>query len=224
MMEIYPTIASLPTAAPVFPLTGAILLPRVNLPLNIFEPRYLAMVDYALAGDRLIAMAQPSRDAGEVESPEGPVSVRETGAIGRITAFQETDDGRIIVSLTGICRCVIGGEQDTPHPFRMFNLDFAPFAADLEDGAGANMVDRDHLLSVLKAYLVANELEADWDAIGTSSTEYLVNTLAMISPYGAEEKQALLEAQDLKTRADVLVALAEMELAAGGSEPGTTLQ
>ncbi|MEO0620031.1 MAG: LON peptidase substrate-binding domain-containing protein [Pseudomonadota bacterium] len=217
-------VSRLPTTVPVFPLTGAIMLPRVNLPLNLFEPRYLAMFDHALAHDRFIAMVQPGAPAASADSPEGHVAVRRVGGLGRITAFQETDDGRYILALTGVCRCTIGEEIHTDAPFRQFNVSYENFEKDLVEDAGAADVDREHLLSVLKAYLEANDLRADWDAIRTSRNDFLVNSLAMMSPYEAEEKQALLEAPDLKTRAEVLVALAEMELAAGGDGSGSTLQ
>lgn len=223
-MAPYPTIDSLPTELPVFPLTGAILLPRVNLPLNLFEPRYLSMFDHALATHRLITMVQPGKESDATESSEDDPTVRHTGSVGRITGFQETDDGRYVLALTGICRCHLTREIETDAPFRTFELDYAQFETDLHEGAGAEDVDRDHLLSVLKTYLTANDLNADWDAIGTSNNEFLINTLAMISPYAPEEKQALLEASDLKARSDILIALAEMELAAGGNEPGSTLQ
>lgn len=223
-MRTYPTIDSLPDRLPVFPLTGVILLPRANLPLRLYEPRYLAMFDHALATDRLITMVQPEHIDEGVESPAGSVPVRSIGGVGRITGFQETDDGQYVLALTGICRCRLGGEVQSDAPFRTFDLDYSDFAADLEEGAGTEAVDRDHLLSVLKMYLTAKDLQADWDAIRSSSTEFLINTLAMISPYAPEEKQALLEAPDLKARSDILVALAEMELAAGGQDPGSTLQ
>lgn len=223
-MQFYPTIDRLPTTLPVFPLTGVILLPRTNLPLNLFEPRYLAMFDQALANERLIVMVQPAQLEEGIESPENAVPIRQTGAVGRITGFQETDDGRYTIALTGICRCHVGAEHETDAPFRTFDVDFTPFAGDLDAEAGADEVDRTHMLSVLRSYLEANDLSADWDAIASSSTEFLINTLSMISPYAPEEKQALLEAADLKSRADVLIALAEMELAAGGAEPGSTLQ
>jgi len=223
-MRTYPNVSSLPEQLPVFPLTGVILLPRANLPLNLFEPRYLEMFDHALATDRLITMVQPVTVREDDDPSEEQVAVREIGAVGRITGFQETDDGRYVLALTGICRCRLASEVETDAPFRTFKLDYEPFASDLEEGVGADSVDRDHLLSVLKTYLEANDLNADWDAIAGSSTEFLINTLAMISPYAPEEKQALLEAEDLKGRSDILVALAEMELAAGGNEPGSTLQ
>lgn len=217
----YPSIASLPASMPVFPLRGAILLPRVALPLNIFEPRYLRMIDDTISNNRLVVIVQPDRVAGESESPEGSdVPLRKVGTAGRITAFQELDDGRMIISITGIARCRIVDEQPSGRPYRICHLDFGSFANDLLIGRGEADVDREALLAALKAFLESRGLKADWSAIGKSGTEVLVNSLSMMSPYGVEEKQALLEAADLKARAEMLIALAEMEMAAtkrGGS-------
>lgn len=215
----------MPAQIPVFPLRGVILLPRSTLPLNVFEPRYLALVDDALSGDRLIGIVQPDAGAGEVESPEGrDVPLRRTGCAGRLTAFQETDDNRVLISLCGIARFEISGEAGTDHAYRICSVNYDRFRDDFVYGSGEDEVDRERLLTVLKAYLNANKLSADWDSIDRSPNELLVNTLSMISPYGPEEKQALLEAESLARRAEVLVALAEMELAASDSESGSTIQ
>jgi Lon protease-like protein len=201
-----------------------ILLPRANLPLNIFEPRYLQMFEDAISGARLVGVVQPDRQTGQGESPEGSdVPLRHTGTVGRITAFQELDDGRMIVSLAGIARFDIKSETASGRLYRRCRVDFSRHAGDLEPGRGEASVDREALLKTLKAFLEARNLKADWSAIGKSGTEMLVNSLSIMSPYGPEEKQALLEAHDLKTRADILIALAEMELAAqgGGSQSGS---
>lgn len=222
----YPSIASLPVSLPVFPLRGAILLPRVALPLNIFEPRYLRMLDDAVSGNRLVVIVQPDRVAGESESPEGShVPLRKVGTAGRVTAFQELDDGRLMVSITGVARCRIVDEQPSGRLYRICQLDYSTFANDLLVGRGEAEVDREALLEALKAFLESRGLKADWASIGKSGTEILVNSLSMMSPFGVEEKQALLEAVDLKARCEMLIALAEMELAAtkrGGS--GTMMQ
>ncbi len=228
-MDRYRTLADLPEDVPVFPLRGVILLPRATLPLNIFEPRYLQMFDDMLRGKRLVAVIQPTQSSGVDETgKENPsdkaVPVRSIGCLGRLTAFQELDDGRMIVSLTGIARCEVVREIRTEHPYRTFRMRYGRYASDLISGAGEDNVDRDALLKALKAYLEARELNADWPAIARSSSETLINSLSIISPYGPEEKQALLEAPDLKTRGDVLVALAEMEIAAGPTGAGSTLQ
>ena len=225
MTSRYHRPADLPGCIPVFPLRGAILLPRIALPLNIFEPRYLAMVDDALAGDRIIGIIQPKLVQDEVESPPGKnTPLRQVGGAGRITSYAETDDGRYLVTLTGVARFGLTGEPASSKPYRSCNVTFEPFVSDFLPGTGEDVVDRQHLLLALKNYLEAHDLKADWQAINRSSNEYLVNTLSMVSPYGPEEKQALLEAKDLKARSEVLVALAEMELAARGDGSGSALQ
>jgi len=210
---------------PLFPLRGAILLPRATLALNVFEPRYLLLVDYALAGDRLIGIVQPAPDAGEVESPSGKIfPLRGIGCAGRITSFSEGDDGRLMLSLTGISRFRMLQDVESDEPFRFGRVSFAEFATDFTSGHGQDDVDRQRLLTTLRSYLIANNLSADWDRIDSASNERLVNTLSILSPYGAEEKQALLEARDLKARAEALVALAEMELASRDDGSGTSIQ
>lgn len=214
--------ADLPSRIPVFPLRGALLLPRAALPLNVFEPRYLAMVDDALGGGRVIGIVQPLGKENEDESPEGnAIPLRRVGCAGRVTAYQERDDGRILITLTGITRFDIAGEVASEKPYRLADARYDRFASDLEAGHGEEQVSREDLLRVLRRYLDANRLEADWRLIQRSSSEFLVNALSVMSPYGPEEKQALLEAPDLKARADVLIALAEMELAARGDAGGT---
>jgi Lon protease-like protein len=210
---------------PVFPLRGAIILPRATLALNVFEPRYLALVDFALAGDRLIGVVQPAPDGGKNESPPGKdFALRRVGCAGRITAFNEGDAGRLVISLWGIARFKLAHDIESEHPFRLCHVDFTPYALDFTSGHGEEDVDRPRLLETLKTYLTANDLHADWDRIESASNERLVNTLSILSPYGPEEKQALLEAKDLKARAEALVALAEMELASRDDGSGTSLQ
>jgi len=217
--------ADLPPRIPVFPLRGAILLPRATLPLNVFEPRYLEMLDAVMAGDRLIGIIQPivSEGSEEEESPRAPVGLRNVGCVGRVTSYQEVDHARRMITLTGVMRYDILDEAHTDLPYRMMSVSYDRYASDLDEGLGEEQVDRTNLLRVLRSYLDANKLEADWAAIQRASSEFLINALCVMCPYGPEEKQALLEAADLKCRADVLVALAEMELASSGSS-GTTLQ
>ena len=218
--------SDLPPRIPVFPLRGAILLPRSNVPLNIFEPRYLAMIDDVMSGDRVLGILQPMGHRSD-DSPESPlgkdVELHRIGCAGRITSYQELDDGRYVISLTGIMRFEVVGEALTDKPYRVMSASYDKFASDLTEGLGEELVDRENLLRVLKAYLEANRLQTDWNAIQRASNELLINALSVMSPYGPEEKQALLEASDLKTRAEVLVALAEIELATSGGS-GTTLQ
>ena len=203
----------LPEVIPVFPLTGALLLPGSQLPLNIFEPRYLSMVDDALASHRLIGMVQPVFGEHRTDDPVTDMpALCEVGCIGRITSFAETGDGRYIVSLTGVCRYRLIEEMHGDRSYRSFRI--APFLADLT-GAGDEEqgVDREALLAAFKAYLDANKLEADWESVERASNTTLVNSMAMMSPYGPAEKQALLEASDLKTRAEMLIAITEIVLA-----------
>lgn len=205
----YRRIEDIPEIVPVFPLTAALLLPGGQMPLNIFEPRYLEMVDHALAGRRVIAMVQPRFDVEADEAGAPPLC--EVGCIGRITSYTETGDGRVLIALQGICRFRLIEELTVKTPFRQCRI--APFLADLHEGAGGEEVDRAALLKTFRAYLEANRLEADWESVSRAGNETLVNALSMMSPYGPAEKQALLEAPDLKTRAETLIAITEIALA-----------
>ncbi len=216
----YRSPADLPEVLPVFPLSSVLLLPRGEMPLNIFEPRYLQMFDDALAGSRLVGMIQPEFDAPE-DAAHPPLV--EIGCAGRITGFQESGDGRYLVTLTGVARFRLAEEVVAATPYRQVRPDFGPFAEDFVPGAGEEAVDRHALMRTLKAYLEANQLDADWSGIRGASNEALVNALSMMSPYGAREKQALLEAPDLKTRAEILVAVTEMDLKTRG-DAETSLQ
>jgi Lon protease-like protein len=220
-IDQYRSAADLPRLLKVFPLPGALLLPHAELPLNIFEPRYLAMVSDALAGDRLIGMIQPDNDEADLSgSPE----LKQVGCAGRITSFAETPDGRILITLSGICRFAILKEIVSDKPYRQVEADFSGFADDLVDTDDDAAVDRTSLLKVFQQYLTANDMSADWDQVKAASTEALVNTLAVLAPHAPREKQALLEAKDLKSRADVLIALTEMALARSGSGTNPGLQ
>lgn len=222
--ERYRSPADLPQRIPVFPLRGAILLPRATLPLNIFEPRYLQMVDSVMSTARVLGMVQPDGGDDE-ESPSGrTVPLRRVGCAGRVTGYQELDDGRLLITLTGIARFALVDEVPLEKPYRVCTVSYDKFLVDFVTDAGEDDVDRQGLLKALKAYLEARNLKADWSAVAKSSNEALINSLALASPFGSEEKQALLEAADLKTRAEILVALAEMELAASAGGSGSTLQ
>ena len=220
MNAVYRKPDDLADVIPVFPLPGALLLPRGQMPLNIFEPRYLAMIDDALrSGLRLIGMIQP--DTAHPGSEERP-NLYKVGCVGRITQFAESGDGRYLIQLTGVARFHLGEELQVPSPYRQCRVSYAPFAGDFSPREGEDEVDRKALLHALADFLKANNLKADWDGIENAPNEALVNALAMMSPYGTAEKQALLEAPDLKTRAEILIAVTEMELAkktAGGGEP-----
>ena len=210
-----PRFEDLPESIPVFPLAGVLLLPRGNLPLNIFEPRYLAMVEDALASDRVIGMIQP-RDAGGAEpAPE----LFRTGCAGRICRFEETDDGRYLIALRGVCRFDIAQELEPVRGYRRVRADWSPYEADLAPGGG-NALNRDRLLAVLERYFAAQEIDADWDALREAPEERLVTCLSMVCPFDAAEKQALLEAPDLAARAEVLTALMEMAALDEDDVPG----
>lgn len=213
--------ADLPGELPLFPLKGVLLLPRGLLPLIVFEPRYLAMVDDALAGDRLIGVIQPRFDVDE-SVEEGSAPLCEVGTVGRITAIAETGDGRYQMTLTGVCRFRLTGEAPAELPYRVGRI-ACDFPTDFEPRVGEDDVDRAAFLTVFEAYLEANEMEADWDAVEKASTEALINTLSMMSPFGAAEKQALLEAPDLKMRAETLIAITEIALARAGNDAPTTI-
>ena len=210
----YRSPAGLPATIPIFPLGGALLLPRGQLPLNIFEPRYLTMIDHALSNERIIGMVQPDSEAGlaQERDPGAKPDIYAIGCAGRITSYAETNDNRLFITLTGLCRFRIGHELDAATPYRQATVSYDEFAGDLKPGSGADEIDRDRLLEVLKAYLSAHNLQADWDAIRASSNESLVNSLSMISPYGPAEKQALLEAKTLDERNQLLIALTEIAL------------
>ena len=224
LAERYRGPADLPQRIPVFPLRRAILLPRAGLPLNVFEPRYLAMIADVMSSSRVLGIVQPASGDG-AESPVGKSApLRRVGCVGRVTAYQEFDDGRLGIELTGIARCTLEGEAETLKPYRVCTVGFERFLEDFVAGSGEDDVDRQRLLAALKTYLEARQQRADWSAISKSSTESLVNMLAIASPYGSEEKQALLEAPTLKARSEALIALAEMELAAGAGGSGSTLQ
>src|SRR4051794_40282036 len=210
-----------PVVIPVFPLPGALLLPRGQMPLNIFEPRYLAMVDDALKGDRIIGMIQPDADAGG--SGITP-RLYQVGCAGRITQFAETGDGRYLVTLTGVARFQVADELSTTTPYRLCRVAFEPFAADFQARAGEEKVDRAGVIKALRDFVEANDLKVEWRGIEQAPNEALVNALCMMSPFGPREKQALLEAPDLKSRAEALIAVTRIELAREADGSKTTLQ
>ncbi len=225
-----PGFEDLPRVVPIFPLPGVLLLPGGRLPLNIFEPRYLAMVRDALAGDRAIGMIQPREEAADV----GAATVYETGCLGRITAFSETDDGRFLITLTGLIRFDVARELPPMAGYRRVTAGYDRFRCDLEDGPeddaadgaegadGADgaegAIDRARLLETLGFYFEAQGIEGDWKAIEETGDAALVTALAMLCPFAAPEKQALLEAMSLPERASAMTAIMEMSV----HEPGGT--
>lgn len=215
-MTPYRRLADLPQVIPIFPLDGALLLPGGELPLRIFEPRYLNMIDDAMAGDRVIGMIQ-TRSGGERSRP----NLCAVGCVGRITSFNETADGTYLITLTGVCRFAVKEELPVRTPYRQVRAGFEPFEADLDDGEEAvEAFDRKRFAKALKAYLNRRELDIDWETAEGAPLESLVNSLSMGLPFAAQEKQALLEAESLAARCEALTTLLEIDaLEDGGDEP-----
>ena len=197
------TDMDLPSDIPIFPLPNALLLPEGQLPLNIFEPRYLAMIEDALGSPgRLIGMVQPVGDAGDLFG---------IGCAGRISYFQETGDGRFMIALNGVCRFRLAGHHLTERGYRRATVSWDEFISDLENGEGG-IADRDRMFAVMRRYFDTQGFEADWDQIERSEDSAILNTLAMVCPFDVAEKQALLEAEGVRSRADLLIAMMEMAL------------
>ena len=201
----------LPSEFAVFPLPGALLLPKGRLPLNIFEPRYLAMTEDSLANSRMFAMIQP--DPALPETPNGP-SLFRVGCLGRLSSFSETDDGRLLITLTGLARFSIASEIDMRHGYRRVIGDFSSYRADMNPPEDVT-IDREGLLDALRGYFARRDIDPNWDTINRLPDEALVVTLAMVCPFEPIEKQALLEAPGEAERADTLLALLRM----GAAEP-----
>ena len=202
----YRSVSDLPDVLTVFPLPGVLLLPRWQLPLNIFEPRYLNMVDDAMHGNRLIGMIQPV--AGSKARPD----LAEAGCAGRITSWTETSDDRYLITLTGLIRFRLKEELSVTTPYRQIVPSWAPYAEDLFETSIADLPDRARLIGALQNYVQTNDIEADWTAIETAPVESLISTLCAGCPFSIMEKQALLEAPTLKDRAETLIKLLEMDV------------
>lgn len=210
--RVYRKPSELPVAIPVFPLGGALLFPKAVLPLNIFEPRYLAMVDAALVGHRLIGMIQP---AGLI-APTGPggtdsPNLAEVGCAGRITGFQETEDGRYLIALTGITRFRVREELKHDGPYRIVRADWTAFAGDLDRQPALDESARARLIAALQSYLERGAMKADWTAVEEAPVDTLINSLSAGCPFTNSEKQALLEARTLEDRCAALISLLQME-------------
>ena len=206
----YDTIAQLPSSLPLFPLPGALLFAREILPLNIFEPRYLAMVDEVLARDRMIGIIQPLESDAEADAPQ----LQNVGCAARLVSFEEAPDNRYLISLKGICRFDLQDELPADKGgFRIARVSYDRFDLDLKPSDDAGRINRRELLNVVKKYLDRNNMDANWDMIRQTPDESLVNYLCMVSPFGVRERQALLEARTLADRTDMMIALAEMLLA-----------
>jgi len=204
----YENVEELPHAIPVFPLSRTILLPRARLPLNIFEPRYLAMVDGALGGERLIGMIQPRTSEFEQERP----ALFDVGCAGRLTQFGETGDGRYLITLSGICRFRVARELSVTTPYRQVQTDWNEFGDDLTPDLSELPFERQSLIDSLRTYFAKFGQQVDWQSMAAAPAEALIGSMAAICPFTVEEKQALLEAEDLKSRAEILTSLIEMAI------------
>ena len=205
-IDSYRKLSDLPETIPVFPLSGVLLFPRWSLPLNIFEPRYLNMIDDAMSGGRIIGMIQAQ--GGDRATPE----LAGAGCAGRITSYSETDDGRYLISLSGICRFGITEELSVETPYRQVCADWHRFAHDLLTPAELGLPDRPELVRALKRYTQINAMEVDWEAVENAPMETLINALCAGCPFGPLEKQALLEAPGVAERAETLIALLDMDM------------
>ena len=206
--------ADLPRTVPIFPLPGALLLPRARLPLHIFEPRYLTMLDDALkSSDRLIGMIQP-RDG----LPSGKSSLHAIGCAGRVTGFSETEDGRYMITLAGISRFRVVKEVEGFHPYRRCAVTWDSFERDLGGAEQDTAFDRESFFSSLKLFFENEELKTDWESLKEADDELLINSLSMLCPFEPEDKQALLEAPSLETRRETLVTLIQFSLRGGNAE------
>ena len=203
---LYRSIDDLPPEIAVFPLPGAMLFPRWQLPLNIFEPRYLNMVDDAMHGTRLIGMVQTI--GGDRTYPE----IAAVGCVGRITEFSETDDGRYLILLSGVCRFHVDAELEVKTPYRQVRAGWRPYAADLDPDTADSGLDRGRLVAALRVYALDKGMNIDWKSVENAPIEGLINALCASCPFNIMEKQALLEAPDLTDRAETLIALLKMDM------------
>ncbi len=210
-----PRLQDLPTEFAIFPLPGALLLPGGKLPLNIFERRYLAMFEDCMSEGRVVGMIQP--DELRPATPSGPALYR-VGCVGRLSSFSETDDGRMLVTLTGLIRFTIKVELEMQRGYRRVRADLARFRADLDEASPTGDLDRDGLVDALRAYFATRGFDANWEAIDEMPDEALISTLAMVCPFDPAEKQALLEAPDTANRASTLLTL--LRMGAHSAEPG----
>ena len=225
-----PGFEDLPRAIPVFPLTGILLLPNGKLPLNIFEPRYLAMVRDALADEyRIIGLVQPrladpSDNQGPADIPNNmdQPEIYTTGCAGRITAFSESEDGRYMLTLSGLCRFDVAEEMTLRDGYRRILADYHRFRGDLMKPTESE-IDRERLLRIVRQYFEQQNIQASWDTVEATPNDRLVTSLAMTCPFGPNERQALLEANDLTARAKMVITLLEMALLDSGSDSGSSI-
>ena len=202
-------IRTLPENLPLFPLSGALLLPHGHLPLKIFEPRYLNMFDDALGNGRLVGMIQPKTNIYDLVPDDA--ALYPIGCCGRIVSLEEMDTGHLFVALRGICRFHIGKELDIKKDYRSFKVDYSNFLNDNKQSKGS-ISDREHLIKVVRQYFKIKRIDVDWEAVKQATDETLVTSLAMISPFEAREKQALLEVKAMPERSELLLSLMEMAI------------
>jgi uncharacterized protein len=218
-----PSFEQLPDTLPIFPLSGVLLLPCGKLPLNVFEPRYLAMIFDSLAGHRMIGMVQPTEAGGfagdGMPVDDGKPKVHRVGCAGRIVSFNETEDGRLLLALSGVCRFEIGRELDLAQGgYRRVSSLFAPYRADLDHADELVELDREKLMAALATFFRSRGLSTDWEAVKQAADRNLVTSLSMVLPFGPAEKQARLEAADSTARAKLLIAFLEMNAFGQSSE------
>ena len=218
-------LSDLPLVIPVFPLDGVLLLPGGQLPLNIFEPRYLNMLDDVMSGERMIGIIQ-TRPNGAAPDDEHDPSLAPIGCAGRVTSFAETSDGRYLITLTGVCRFRAGDELPVRTPYRQVRADFSSFEADLREDSDPvdRPLDSAKLLAALRRYLDYRGLAIDWTSAETAPSDALINSLSMALPFDAMEKQALLEAPTMADRRETLVALLEIDAALGDDDDPPSIQ
>jgi len=212
------SLEGLPEFIRIFPLDKCVLLPKAILPLNIFEPRYLEMIEDAMKSDKYIGIIQPSISKKENSDTE------EVGCLGKISTYVENDDGTLIVKLTGVCRFNINEKLDSDTAYNQMRVSYNQFKDDLKLNDPIKSIDRDKLLNVISDYLNVNDLTTDWSVITDTDTEILINAFAMLSPFSSEEKQALLEAKNIENRSEILIALSEMSIASRNDKKNNFIQ
>ena len=212
------SLEGLPEIIRIFPIDKCVCLPKAILPLNIFEPRYLEMIEDAMKSDKYIGIIQPSISKKENSDTE------EVGCLGKISTYVENDDGTLIVKLTGVCRFNINEKLDSDSAYNQMRVSYNQFKDDLKLNDPIKSIDRDKLLNVISDYLNVNDLTTDWSVITDTDTEILINAFAMLSPFSSEEKQALLEAKNIENRSEILIALSEMSIASRNDKKNNFIQ
>jgi len=217
-MDQETNIKDLPSIIPIFPLNKCVLLPKAILPLNIFEPRYVEMIDDAMKKNKYIGIIQPSINRKKKSDTEL------VGCLGKISTYVENDDGTLIIKLTGVCRFNILEEIDNKVSYREMKVTYDAFNDDLAVDENTITIDREKLLNVISDYLNVNDLTTDWSVITDTDTEILINAFAMLSPFSATEKQALLEASNIENRSEILIALSEISIASRNNKKSSFIQ